>query len=182
MKLFCMITSLILLLSNRSFSQVLLVKSIENSCDLTKDAASLRTRISNITHRADTSTIEVAFREACGQAFTGAIHFQKDTLYLYYDTTNVEVFCLCCYSILYKVTGFEEGKHHIKFKGKDIPITDQAYIETLIKRDTLEDGTPRLIRTVDGMIHLEVLFLKDKKIIRHFSANGRLTEERIKEQ
>jgi hypothetical protein len=179
MRLLCIIIPLLLVFPILSFSQVQLIESIENSCDITKDAYSLRTRISNITHNEDTCTIEVAFKDICGQNFTGSIRFQNDTLNLSYNIPEVEIFCTCCYSILYKVTGFKEDKHHIQFKGKDIPITDKEYIETIMKRDTLEDGTPRLIRTIDGIINLEVLLLKDKKIIRHFSADRQLKEERI---
>lgn len=167
-----------------TLSQVRLIESQENSCDLSKDAYLLKTRISNIIQKGDTSSIEVAFSDACLQKFIGFIDFKDDTLNLCYKKSpnEPEVFCNCCYSIVYKIVGFKKTKHTIRFNDKAIPITDQEYIEIINTREILEDSTFQYSRIVDGKIESIILMKKDKRIIRFFSPDGTLKRELIKEK
>lgn len=125
--------------------QLVKLLSFENTvCDMNSDPQRLRNRIIRKSIKQDTLTIEIGAKAICCANFQPIFSFENGVLNLGIQPTGEFCHCDCCYTFIYTIIGLPKNEFSIKFRGKDIEMSDEKYLTFPVKFDVIKGDTVNL--------------------------------------
>jgi hypothetical protein len=88
-----------------------------------------------------TLTVEIAATATCCVDFIPKVTLKNGILKLDLQETGEECECFCCYEFAFEVEGIKDDKIKIKFRDKDIELSNEKYLTYPIKYKILNGDT-----------------------------------------
>lgn len=121
--------------------KVKLFKFRNSTCDQATDPSRLRARIIKKELTNNILTVQIAATATCCVDFRPKATLKQGILNLDLEETGEACECSCCYEFAFEVEGIKDEKIKIKFRDKDIELSNERFLTYPIKYKILNGDT-----------------------------------------